>query len=78
MRGSLTEDVLLPQTPMHTPAMAIKRNNTSLQSPVQVQNKGTEQIGKGSNMLYTIQQLMKDVENWVKITDKELYHYPGT
>jgi len=78
VRGSLTEDVLLPQTPLHKPAMAIKRNNTSLQSPVQVQNKGTEQIGKGSNMLYTIQQLMKDVENWVTITDKEQYHYPGT
>ena len=58
--------------------MAIKRKNTSLQSPVHVQNKGKERIGKGSHMLYMIQQLMKDVENWVTITDKEQYHYPGT
>ena len=76
--SSLTEDVLLPQTLLHKPAMAIKRKNTSLQSPVQVQNKGTEWIGKGSHTLYTIQQLMKDVENWVTITNKEHYHYPGT
>ena len=41
----LTEDVLLPQTLLHKPAMAIKRKNTSLQSPVQVQNKLKEQSG---------------------------------
>ena len=63
LSSSLTEDVLLPQTLLHKLAMAIKRKNTSLQSPVQVQNKGKEQIGKGSHTLYTIQQLMKDVEN---------------
>ena len=78
MSSSLTEDVLLPQTLLHKPAMAIKRKNTSLQSPVQVQNKGTERIGKGSHTLYTIQQLMKDMENWMTITNKEHHHYTGT
>ena len=28
--------------------------------------------------VHNIQQLMNDVENWVTITEKEQYHYPGT
>ena len=47
LNGSHTEDILLPQTLLHKPAMAIKRKNTSLQSPVQ-QNKRKERIGKGT------------------------------
>jgi RecQ family ATP-dependent DNA helicase len=67
LSDSQAEEVLVPENSIPNPVAVVKRKSLSLIKSPGVQDSkaavGKERVGKGSHALYTVRQLMTNVEN---------------
>jgi len=69
------KEVMLPPLPMQQEDVALKHHSTLKYPNETVQKK--KRVGRGSNPLSNIRELLSDKENWQDITSKEQYQFPG-